>query len=196
MSNPLRRLYSWTLHIAAHKHAVWWLAGISFIESSIFPIPPDVALMPMCLANREKAFRYATVCTIAGVLGGLFGYAIGYFLFESVGVRILQFYGLMHEFDVFKERFNHWGAWIVFVAGCAPIPYKVITITSGVTRLNLLTFTIASLAGRGFRFYALAGLVWKFGKPIQDFIEKYLEVLTIVFTLVLIGSFFVLKYLL
>lgn len=194
MNNPLRRLYNWTLHIAAHKHAVWWLAGISFIESSIFPIPPDVALMPMCIANRDKAFRYATVCMVSSVIGGLFGYAIGYFLFESIGVHILKFYGLTHEFDVFKSKFNDWGAWIVFVSGCAPIPYKVITIASGVTRLNLLTFTIASIAGRGLRFYVLAGLLWKYGRPIELFVEKYLEHLTILFTALLIGGFFALKY--
>ncbi len=196
MFKPLRRLYNWTLRIAAHKHAVWWLAGISFIESSIFPIPPDVALMPMCIAERDKAFRYATVCTVSSVVGGLFGYAIGYFLFESIGSHILAFYGLTHEFDVFKEKFNDWGAWIVFVSGCAPIPYKVITIASGVTRLNLFIFTIASAAGRGLRFYLLAGLLWKYGKPIQTFIEKYLEHLTILFLVLLIGGFIALKYLL
>ncbi len=194
--NPLRRLYDWTLHIAAHKHAVWWLAGISFAESSFFPIPPDVALMPMCIANREKSLRYATICTASSVIGGLFGYAIGYFLFESIGKKILGFYGLTHEFGVFSAKFNTWGAWIVFVSGCAPIPYKVITIASGVTKLGLLTFTIASAAGRGFRFYLLAGLLWKYGKPIQLFIEKYLEHLTILFLVLLIGGFIALKYML
>src|ERR1700735_354579 len=114
MKNPLRRLYNWTLHVAAHRHAVLWLAGISFAESSFFPIPPDVALMPMCIANRDKAFRYATICTASSVIGGLFGYAIGYFLFESIGTHILKFYGLTHEFSVFSAKFNTWGAWIVF----------------------------------------------------------------------------------
>src|ERR1700735_3871203 len=99
MKNPLRRLNNWTLHIAAHKHAVWWLAGISFIESSVFPIPSDVALMSMCSAPPDKAFRYALICTVSSVVGGLFGYAIGYFLFESIGKHILDFYGLTHEFD-------------------------------------------------------------------------------------------------
>jgi membrane protein YqaA with SNARE-associated domain len=196
MTNPLRRLYNWTLHVAAHKHAVWWLAGISFAESSFFPIPPDIALMPMCIAHRDKAFRYATICTVSSVVGGLFGYAIGYFLFESIGMHILKFYGLTHEFDVFKAKFNDWGAWIVFVSGCAPIPYKIITIASGVTRLNMLTFTIASIAGRGFRFYLLAGLLWKYGKPIEVFVEKYLEHLTILFIVLLIGGFVALKYML
>lgn len=194
--NPLRRLYIWTLHIAAHRHAAWWLAGISFIESSFFPIPPDVALMPMCIANRDKALRYAFICTASSVVGGLFGYAIGYFLFETIGILILKFYGLTHEFDVFKGKFNDWGAWIVFAAGCLPIPYKVITIASGVTRLNMLTFTVASIAGRAFRFYLLAGLLWKYGKPIQLFVEKYLEHLTILFVVLLIGGFIALKYLL
>ena len=195
MMKPFRRLYNWMLHIAAHKNAVWWLAGISFIESSVFPIPPDIALMPMCIAHRDKAFRYALICTVSSVVGGLFGYAIGYFLFDSIGKHILTFYGLTHEFDVFKSKFNDWGAWIVFVAGCAPIPYKVITIASGVTKMNLLTFTIASIAGRAFRFYLVAGLLWKYGKPIQTFIEKYLGRLTILFFVLLIGGFIALKYL-
>jgi membrane protein YqaA with SNARE-associated domain len=196
MFKPLRRLYNWTLHIASHKHAAWWLAGISFAESSFFPIPPDIALMPMCIATREKSLRYANICTASSVIGGLFGYAIGYFLFESIGRKILAFYGLNHEFDVFSAKFNTWGAWIVFISGCAPIPYKVITIASGVTKLNLFTFTLASFAGRGFRFYLLSALLWKYGKPIQDFIEKYLELLTLLFLTLLIGGFIALKYLL
>ena len=196
MKNPLRRLYKWMLHVAADKHAVWWLAGISFAESSFFPIPPDVVLMPMCLPNRKKSFHYAFICTASSVVGGLFGYAIGYFLFQSIGMYILKFYGLTHEFGVFSAKFNTWGAWIVFVSGCAPIPYKVITIASGVTHLNMLTFTIASAAGRGFRFYLLAGLLWKYGTPIQTFVEKHLERLTILFLVLLIGGFVALKYML
>ncbi len=195
MKNPLRRLYDWTLHIARHRHAEWWLAGIAFADSSFFPIPPDVALMPMCIADRRKAFRYASICTGASVIGGAFGYAIGYFLFQSIGRHILQFYGLMHEFDVFSAKFNMWGGWIVFFAGCAPIPYKVFTIASGVTKLGLLTFMIASTAGRALRFYLVAGLLWKYGMPVQTFIEKYLEHLTILFFILLIGGFIVLKYL-
>ena len=189
-------MYDWTMRIAAHKHAAWWLAGISFIESSVFPIPPDVALMPMCVANRDKAFRYAFICTISSVIGGMFGYAIGYFLFETLGKAIVDFYGLSKEFDTFKNKFNDWGGWIVFIAGCAPIPYKVITIASGVTKLNMMTFVIASTAGRGLRFYLVSALLWKFGAPIQAFIEKYLGRLTIIFFVLLIGGFIALKYLL
>ena len=196
MMNSLRRLYDWTMRISAHKHASWWLAALSFTESSFFPIPPDVALMPMCIANRDKAFRYAFICTLATALGGLFGYAIGYFLFESIGKHILEFYGLMKEFNTFKEKFNLWGGWIVFATGFTPIPYKVITITSGVTQMNIPLFFVASVVGRGMRFYLVAALLWKFGAPIQTFIEKYLGLLTIIFFALLIGGFISLKYLL
>ncbi len=195
MKKLIRRLYNWTLHIAGHEHAAWWLAGISFADSSFFPLPPDVALMPMCIADRSKSFRYALICSVSSVIGGLFGYAIGYFLFQSIGKDILHFYGLMHEFEIFSAKFNMWGAWIVFLAGCAPIPYKVFTIASGVTKLSLLTFVIASTAGRALRFYVVAGLLWKYGAPMQAFIEKYLEHLTIIFLILLIGGFIVLKYL-
>lgn len=196
MMTPLQSLYNWTLRIAAHKHAVWWLAGISFAQSSFFPIPPDVALMPMCLADRSKSFRYAFICTISSVLGGILGYAIGYFLFETIGKAIVEFYGLAGEFDNFKSKFNSWGIWIVFISGFSPIPYKIITIASGVTHMELAPFIIASIAGRTVRFYFVAGLIWKFGARIQNFIEKYLSLLTLLFFVLLIGGFISLKYIL
>ncbi|MFH1159012.1 MAG: YqaA family protein [Pseudomonadota bacterium] len=196
MTNPLRCLYDRAMRIAAHKHAAWGLAGISFIESSVFPIPPDVVLMPMCLADRSKSFRYATICTVASVLGGILGYAIGYFLFESVGKTVLNFYGLMEQFASFQEKYNAWGGWIVFAGGLTPIPYKVITIASGVTHMNIAVFCMASVAGRAARFYLVAALLWKYGMPIQAFIEKYLGLLTILFFALLIGGFIGLKYLL
>lgn len=196
MMASLRRLYNWALRIAAHRHAVWGLAGLSFIESSFFPVPPDVTLIPMCIAHRDKAFRYAFVCTVSSALGGVFGYAIGYFLFESIGKSIIEFYGLTQQFAAFQGQYNTWGGWIVFGAGLTPIPYKVITIASGVTHMDLALFTITSFAGRGMRFYLLAALLWKFGAPIQLFIEKYLGQLTILFFVLLIGGFISLKYLL
>ncbi|MBI3441277.1 MAG: DedA family protein [Proteobacteria bacterium] len=196
MIEPLQRIYNWVLRIAAHEHAVLWLAGLSFVESSVFPIPVDVALMPMCLANRDKAFRYALICTVSSVIGGILGYAIGYFLFETIGKTIIEFYGLTKEFAIFRGKFNEWGVWVVFIAGCAPIPYKVITIASGVTQMKLVPFTVASIAGRSVRFYCVAGLIWKYGAPIQAFIEKYLGQLTLLFFALLIGGFIGLKYLL
>lgn len=196
MTNSLKNLYNWTLRIAAHRRASWWLAGISFAQSAFFPVPADVALMPMCLADRGKSFRYATICTVSSVLGGLLGYAIGYFLFETAGKAIIRFYGFEDAFSTFKNNFNDWGNWIVFISGFSPIPYKVITIASGVTHMQLLPFVIASLVGRAVRFYFVAGLIWKYGTHVQGFIEKYLGWLTVLFFTLLIGGFIGLKYIL
>ncbi|MDA1089812.1 MAG: DedA family protein [Proteobacteria bacterium] len=191
----LRRLYNWTMGLAAHRHATPALAAVSFIESSVFPIPPDIMLIPMVLADRTKAFRIALVCTIASVLGGLLGYAIGVFLFEEVGKPMLEFYGYGSKFDVFQAKYNDWGAWAVFIAGVTPFPYKVITILSGVTSLNLAVFFVASVAARGLRFFLVSALLWKFGEPIRDFIEKYLGILFVLFCALLIGGFVLIKFL-
>lgn len=185
----LRKLYDWTLSIAAHRHARWWLAAISFAESSFFPVPPDVALMPMVLAERKRAFEYALICTIASVLGGIAGYAIGYFLFDTVGAWILDVYGYHEKFAAVQESYNAYGAWIVFTAGLTPIPYKIFTIASGVTQLNLAVFFIASCAARGLRFFAVAALLWWFGPPIRAFIDKYFGLLSILFVILLISGF-------
>jgi len=181
--------------LAGHRHATPALAAVSFIESSVFPIPPDIMLIPMVLADRTKAFRIALVCTLASVLGGFLGYAIGVFLFEEVGKPMLEFYGYGAKFDVFQAKYNDWGAWAVFIAGVTPFPYKVITILSGVTSLNLGIFFIASVAARGLRFFLVAALLWKFGEPIQVFIEKYLGLLFVAFCVLLIGGFVLIKVL-
>lgn len=185
----LRGLYQWTLDIAAHRHARWGLGFVSFAESSFFPIPVDVVLIPMVLARRQKAWEYALIATITSVLGGIFGYAIGYFLFDTVGQWILNLYGYVDAFDSFAERYNEQGAWIVFIAGVSPIPYKLITIASGVTQLNFLVFVVASVVARGLRFFVVCGLLWWFGPPIREFIERYFGILSIVFLVILIGGF-------
>ncbi|MEM1385009.1 MAG: YqaA family protein [Pseudomonadota bacterium] len=190
----LRRLYDWVISLAGHPYALWALAAISFVESSVFPIPPDVLLIPMVLAAPHRAWLIAGVCTIASVLGGLAGYGIGYYLFESVGAPVLDFYGKMEKFGDFQEGFNEWGAWIVFTAGVTPFPYKVITIASGVTQLDLVIFTLCSIIARGLRFFVVAGLLWKFGDPIRDFIEKRLGLLFTLGVATLIGGFVVAKY--
>ncbi|MGH6737107.1 MAG: YqaA family protein [Methyloceanibacter sp.] len=190
----LRRAYDKTMELAAHRNAPWALAGVSFIESSVFPIPPDVMLIPMVLAERRKAWLYAAICTAASVLGGAFGYLIGYFLFESVGEPILRFYGYTQAFEDFARRYNDYGAWIVFIAGVTPFPYKVITIASGVTQLNFLVFMLASVAARGLRFFVVAGLLYWFGPPIKDFIEKYLGILFTLFVVLLVGGFVLVRY--
>lgn len=180
---------------AVTPHAMWTLAAVAFIESSVFPIPPDVLIIPMVLAARSRAWRIAFVCTVASVIGGFFGYAIGLFLFEQVARPILAFYGYVDKFQTFQELYNHWGAWIVFGAGVTPFPYKVITIASGMTGLNPLVFGVASVAARGLRFFFIAWLLWKYGAPIRAFIERHLGKLTVIFFILLIGGFAALKLL-
>ncbi len=177
----LRRLYDWTMNAAAHRHAPATLFGVSFAESSFFPIPPDVMLVPMVLAQREKAWWFATIAMVGSVIGGVFGYAIGYFVFELIGAPVLNFYGMTEAFDQFAGRYNEYGAWIVFIAGVTPFPYKVIT--------------IASVLARGLRFFLVAGLLYWFGQPIRAFIEQRLGLVTTIFALLLVGGFIAIKYL-
>lgn len=190
----LRGLYDWTMDLASRRNAVWALAAVAFIESSVFPIPPDVLLIPMVLAARNRAWRYAAICTIASVLGGMFGYAIGAGLYEGVGKPILEFYGYAAKFSDFTARYNEYGGWIVFIAGVTPFPYKVITIASGVTELDFATFTAASVLSRGLRFFLVAALLYWAGPPIRDFIERRLGLVFTVFCVLLIGGFVLIKY--
>lgn len=192
----LRGLYDWTIRLSGHRHAPWGLAVVSFVESSVFPIPPDVVLIPMVLSQRAKAWAYAAICTLASVVGGVFGYAIGYFLFDTLGQSILNFYGYEDAFASFAARYNDYGVWIVLVAGFTPFPYKVITIASGVTQLNFLVFMLASVVARGARFFIVAGLLWWFGPPIRAFIDRYFGLLSFLFMALLIGGFVVARYLL
>lgn len=192
----LRGLYDWTIRLSGHRHAPWGLAVVSFVESSVFPIPPDVVLIPMVLSQRAKAWAYAAICTVASVVGGIFGYAIGYFLFDTLGQTILNFYGYQDAFASFAARYNEWGVWIVLIAGFTPFPYKVITIASGVTQLNFLVFMLASIVARGARFFIVAGLLWWFGPPIRAFIDRYFGLLSFLFMALLIGGFVVARYLL
>lgn len=191
----LRSVYDWVMRLAGHRHAQWYLAFVSFIESSIFPIPPDAMLVPMTLAKPQRAWRYATICTIASVLGGIAGYAIGMFLFDTVGQWILDVYNLGAKFVDFQDKFNEWGLPIVFFAGLTPFPYKVITLMSGVTEMSLAIFIAASVVSRGMRFYMVCGLLWWLGDPMRLFIEKYLGWLTLAAGLALVGGFAAVKYL-
>lgn len=192
----LRRLYDWTMSLASGRHAPRALAAVSFAESSFFPIPPDVLLIPMVIAKRTRAWAYAALCTVASVLGGLVGYLIGAFLFEELARPILEIYGYLAQFDDFAARYNEWGVWIVLVAGLTPFPFKVITIASGATGLNIAVFLIASVIARGARFFIVAGLLYWIGPPIRGFIEKHLNILFVVFMALLIGGFVVARYLL
>jgi membrane protein YqaA with SNARE-associated domain len=191
----LRRLYDWTLSLAATPHALWALAVVSFIESSVFPIPPDVLLIPLVIAAPHRAFLIAGVCTVASVLGGAFGYFIGWGLFEQVGRPVLEFYGKDVYFEDFAANYNEWGAWAVLIAGVTPFPYKVVTILSGATGLNFTVFMVASVIARGFRFFVVAALLWKFGLPIRDFIERRLGLVFTAFMVALIGGFAALRFL-
>ena len=183
------RLYARVMTLARHRHAMRWLAGVSFVESSVFPIPPDIMLIPMILAERARAWAIAAVCTGASVLGGLAGYAIGYAFWEAVGQPLMAFYGYEAKMGDFAGRYNEWGAWIVFVAGITPFPYKVITIASGVAGLDIVVFTVASVLSRGLRFFVEAALLWRFGAPVQRFVERHMGLLGIVFAVTLIGGF-------
>ncbi len=191
----IRGLYDWTLSLAESRHALWALAIVAFVESSVFPIPPDVLMIPMIIAAPHRAWLIAGVALVASVLGGLLGYYIGYGLFETVGQPVLEFYGKTEYFDEFRDRYNEWGAWAVLIAGVTPFPYKVITILSGTTGLSLTVFMVASVIARGLRFFLVAGLLWKFGAPIREFIERRLGLLFTVFVVLLLGGFVLVKYL-
>ncbi len=191
----LRGLYDWTMGLAGHRHALPALALVAFIESSLFPIPPDILIIPMILAARPRAWRIAAVATAASVVGGLLGYAIGAGLYETVGRPVLEFYGYGAKFEEFRGAYNDWGAWIVAGAGFTPFPYKVITIASGVTGLNLAVFMVASLVSRGARFFLLAVLLWYFGPPVRRLIEANLPLLATLFFVLLFGGFLAIRYL-
>jgi membrane protein YqaA with SNARE-associated domain len=195
LKNMIRSMYDWTIRLAAHKHAVWALATISFFESIFFPIPPDAVLLPMCLSQRRKSFLYATVCMLASVAGGVTAYMIGLFFYDTVGRVIIAFYGMDQKFDDVKAAYDEWGAWLLVAKGFAPIPYKVMAILSGVLQMNLLTFVIASAAGRSIRFYLIAGLAWKFGDPVRHFIEAHLTKVCLAFLALIILGFVMIKYL-
>jgi membrane protein YqaA with SNARE-associated domain len=191
----LDRLYSRVLTLAASDHAVPALALVAFAESSFFPLPPDLLLIPMILARPRRAFLLAGVCTLASVAGGFLGYAIGYFLFAAVGRPVLEFYQAMGHYDALKAAFAHWGVWIIIIKGLTPIPYKLVTIASGVAHFDLAAFALASLVSRSLRFFLLAALLWRFGEPIRVFIERRLMLVTSLFAIALVGGFVALRYL-
>lgn len=191
----LQRLYNWTLGLAQHPHALWALAIVAFVESSVFPIPPDIIMIPMIIARPNRAFVIAGVALIASVLGGMLGYAIGALAYETIGAPILSALGKADAMAEFSERYNGVGFWAVLAAGVTPFPYKVITIMSGWTAMPLGTFIFTSIIARGLRFFIVAALLWKFGAPIRDFIEKRLGLMFILFIVLLVGGFYGVKLL-
>ena len=191
----IRRLYDWTLGLAQHRHALWALAVVAFVERSFFPIPPDILMIPMIIARPNRAWLIAGVALLASVLGGLLGYAIGALAFENLGQPILASLGKTDAMAEFSTRFNDMGFWAVLVAGVTPFPYKVITIMSGWTGMPLGTFIMTSILARGLRFFVVAGLLWRFGAPIRDFIERRLGLMFTLAVALLIGGFMVVKVL-
>ena len=192
----IRKLYDWTIQMADHPRALWVLALVAFVESSVFPIPPDIMMIPMILAAPHRAWLIALVAMVSSVAGGVLGYAIGSLAFEQIGQPILESLGKGDAMAEFNTKFNDFGFWAVLGAGITPFPYKVITIMSGWTGMPLATFIATSILARGLRFFLVAGLLYYFGPPIKVFIEKYLGVLTVLFFLLVVAGFVAAKYLL
>jgi membrane protein YqaA with SNARE-associated domain len=191
----LNHFYARTLALAASRYAMAALALVAFAESSFFPLPPDLLLIPMILARPRRAFLLAAICTLASIAGGFLGYAIGYFLFDAIGRPILEFYHAMGRYDALKAAFAQWGVWIIIIKGLTPIPYKLVTIASGVAQFPIVPFALASLVSRSLRFFLLAALLWRFGEPVRDFIEQRLMLVTSLFAAALVGGFVALRYL-
>jgi membrane protein YqaA with SNARE-associated domain len=191
----LRRMYDKTLRLAASPNAPWWLAAVSFIESSVFPIPPDAVLIPMVLARPDRAWRLALICTLSSVAGGALGYLIGYAVFDQLARPVIDFYGYSQKFIAFQDLYARWGLWVILIKGLTPIPYKIVTIASGAAHFNFGVFMAASLATRGVRFFLVAGLLKAFGPPIRDFIERRLTLVTSVAAAGVVGGFLALRLL-
>ena len=191
----LRRLYDWMMRLAAGPNALPALGVVAFAESSVFPIPPDAMIVPMVLARPERAWAIAAVATVASVLGGIAGYAIGYYVFATVGRQIIAAYGYEAEFETFRQAYADWGLWIILIKGLTPIPYKLVTIASGAAAFDFPVFLLASIATRGLRFFAVAALLRLFGAPIREFVERRLTLVTTLFILAVVGGFVAVKYL-
>lgn len=191
----LQKTYDWMMEKAGHRHAVWWLAAISFIESSVFPIPPDIMLIPLVLAAPTRWWKLALICTISSVVGGYLGYAIGYYFMDSVGMAILSAFHLTDKFLAFKPLVDEYGVWVIIVKGATPIPYKLVTIAAGAFHFDLAHFTFASIVARGMRFFLVAVLLWRFGEPIRVFVERRLKLVTTVAVVLLVGGVAALKLL-
>jgi membrane protein YqaA with SNARE-associated domain len=184
-----RGLYDWVLRMAGHRHALRYMGAVSFAESSFFPIPPDVMLVPMMLARRDQIWLIAGICTLASVVGGMFGYAIGYFLYDTLGQWLIGVYGLQKGASDFHDWYAKWGAAIILVKGLTPIPFKLVTIASGLAKFNFGIFVVTALITRGARFFLIAALITKFGAPIQEFIEKRLNLVAAAFLVLLVAGF-------
>jgi len=191
----IKRLYFWLMKLAASERALLWLALVSFVEASVFPIPPDVMLIPMVLATPQRAWRLALVATIASVAGGWLGYEIGAALYGAIGQKVIALYHLQDAFANFQAKFQEWGGWVVLAKGATPIPFKLVTIASGVVHLDPLIFTVSAIGSRAFRFFLVTALLRWFGEPIREFVEKRLVLFTSLFVVVLVGGFVAIRWL-
>jgi membrane protein YqaA with SNARE-associated domain len=200
--NPMRRLYDWVLGWSESRWGEVALFILAFAESSFFPVPPDVLLIALCLGRPKRAFRYALICTVGSVLGGMGGYAIGYFLWQNAAGDYTPFaqwffdhgWFTLEGFADVKAAFEKWDFWVIFTAGFTPIPYKLFTIAGGVFHINFVMFIVASAVSRGLRFFLISWLIWKFGAPIKAFIDKYFNWLALAFTVLLVGAFVLIRY--
>ncbi len=190
----LRRLYNWIMRIAEGPNALLALVGVSFAESSFFPLPPDTLLVPMILAQRQRAFVLAAWCTAASVVGGMFGYAIGSLLYESLGKWIINLYGYGQSIETFRDTYAQWGAWIILLKGLTPIPYKLVTLASGFAGYNFGLFVVLSIITRGLRFFLVAGLLYFYGEPIRGFLERRLEAVALGTVVIIVSGFVIVKY--
>jgi membrane protein YqaA with SNARE-associated domain len=189
----MRRLYDQCMEWIGGRYGEWILFLIAFVESSFFPIPPDVFLIAMCVAIPAKSFRYAAICSVGSVFGGALGYGLGFWFMDSIGMSIIDLYGLTQKYGLVQQYFKEYDVWIVGTAGFTPIPYKLFTITAGFVHSNFFTFMLVSLLARSARFFLVAGLIWKFGPQIKSFIDRYFNVLSIVFVVLLIAGFLLIK---
>lgn len=190
----IKKIYDWVISLADKKNSSFYLFIISFIESSFFPVPPDVLLIPLCIGKPKKALRFALICTVGSVLGGVLGYYIGMFFMEGLGYKIIDFYNIGEEFIKVKSLFHEHGALAIGIAGFTPIPYKVFTIASGVMNFSILSLVLTSFVARGLRFFIVSILLYKYGDKVREFIEKYFNILSILFMLLLILGYVFIKF--
>ncbi|AWJ83152.1 membrane protein YqaA with SNARE-associated domain [Azospirillum brasilense] len=190
----LKPLYNRILKLSARKDAVWWMSAVSFAESSFFPLPPDIMLVPMCLAEPKKLWRYTNICALASLIGGMFGYAVGFYLFESIGRLIIDLYNAQESFQRFQDMFAEFGPWFLILKGITPIPYKLLTITAGFAHLDLTVFILCSIVARFSRFYMIAILLHFYGPQVRDIIEKRLMLVTTVLLVIIIGGLLSFKF--
>lgn len=192
--NVIRKLYDWVLNWAESPYGAYALFFLAFAESSFFPIPPDVLLIALTISMPARAFRFALICTVGSLIGGLVGYGIGHFGYETIGSPIVEFYNGEAVMESIKQQYDELGFWGVLIAAVTPIPYKIFTISAGVFRFSFSEFMLASIIGRSLRFFAVAGLIWRFGPSIKTFIDRYFNLLATLFVILLIGGFILVKF--